>query len=99
MHSGLWTRKYMLYIDAVIFTIAAMLIALVKPYKKTCTNAIDAFLLAFLALLSSMVSTVAGAVVLLQILIPSPAAVFAVLVVMRITNRMVQVTKYSCLLL
>ena len=77
----------MLYIDAIVFTIAALLIALVKPYKKAYTNVVDSFLLAYLALLSSMVSTVAGAVVLLKILFLFPAAVFTVLVLMRITNR------------
>ena len=55
-----------LYIDVVIFTIAALLIALVMPYKKTYTNVVDSFLLAYLALLSSMVSNGAGAVVLLK---------------------------------
>ena len=88
---------------AILLSSAAMLIALVQPYKKTYMNVLDSLLLSLLAMIclllsmSSEYSSVQGTEVFIIILIP--AVIFWLYLVFKLVYKLWKKLKHCCFVL
>ena len=78
-------------IRGTIFLLAALLIALCKPYKRTYMNVSDTLLLSHLALLCHIISSNtkgASIQILMQMAVLTPFAIFLLLLIIRVTSQL-----------
>ena len=91
----------MWFVRGTIFSFAALLIALCRPYKRTYMNVFDTLLLSHLALLCHILSSNtkgANVRILLQIVVFTPFAIFLLFLIIRVLSRMCTALFKRCFL-
>ena len=85
-----------LFLTGVIFSITALTIALVKPYKKTYMACLDTLILLNLSVLSFIVSLGKQKFPILQVLLCIPIIIFVLVLLQRKALRILQIVKLRC---